>query len=275
MNDDGGRPEAGPAWELPASIEAAWGLRERPHKGPKPGLSLQRIVEAGVKIAQSEGLAAVSMSRVAAELGSATISLYRYVKAKDELVALMVDSAWGPAPEAVPGEGWRKGLSRWAWAMRAAMHANAWALQVPISGLPVRPSEVAWFERGLASLAGTSLSESQKASVIMLISGYVRTEAITGTDIARAIASSGLSPDDWMVSYARMLARLTDPVRYPAITRFIASGVFDVHDGPDDEFIFSLERILDGIDALVRAQPAPPPETGPASPGPEAQASGR
>ncbi len=271
MNDDGARPRARPTGGLPASIEAAWGLRERPHKGPKPGLSLRRIVEAGLKLAQAEGLGAVSMSRVAAELGSAPMSLYRYVSAKDELIALMVDAAWGPAPEAVPGEGWRKGLSRWAWSMRAAMHANAWATQVPISGLPVLPNEVAWFEQGLAVLAGTSLTETQKASVIMLISGYVRTEAITGTDIARAIASSGLSPDDWMASYGRMLATVTDPVRYPAITKFVAAGVFDVHDGPDDEFIFSLERILDGIEVLVRAQSA----AGPASPGPEAQASGR
>jgi ketosteroid isomerase-like protein len=56
MDHDGAQPEAGEAvWELPASIEAAWGLRERPHKGPKPGLSLRRIVAAGVKVAESEG----------------------------------------------------------------------------------------------------------------------------------------------------------------------------------------------------------------------------
>ena len=55
---------------LPASIEAAWGLRERPTKGPKPGLSLERIVNAGVAIASAEGLAAVSMNRIARELGA-------------------------------------------------------------------------------------------------------------------------------------------------------------------------------------------------------------
>jgi hypothetical protein len=48
---------------LPASIEAAWGLRERPHNGPKRELSLDRIIEAGIRLADSEGLAAVSMSR--------------------------------------------------------------------------------------------------------------------------------------------------------------------------------------------------------------------
>src|SRR3979490_2569423 len=99
MDDEGKRPAPGApgaaAWELPASIEAAWGLRDRTHKGPKPGLSLGRIVEAGVKVAESEGLAAVSMSRIAAQLGSAPMSLYRYVSAKDELLALMVDSVYG------------------------------------------------------------------------------------------------------------------------------------------------------------------------------------
>ena len=70
-----------PPWELPASIAAAWGLRERPHKGPKPGLSLNRIIDAAVRLAASEGLAAVSMSRVASELGASTMSLYRYVSA--------------------------------------------------------------------------------------------------------------------------------------------------------------------------------------------------
>src|SRR5262249_13348359 len=92
---------------LPASVAAAWGIRDRPHKGPKPGLSLERIVAAAVQVADAEGLAAVSMSRVAAELGTAPMSLYRYVAAKDELLALMFDAAYGPSPTG-PGDdaGW-------------------------------------------------------------------------------------------------------------------------------------------------------------------------
>jgi AcrR family transcriptional regulator len=251
----------GAAWELPASIEAAWGLRERPHKGPKPGLSLGRIVEAGVKVAESEGLAAVSMSRVAAELGSAPMSLYRYVSAKDELIALMVDAVYEQAlVPADPDEGWRDGLSRLAWAMRAVMHRHPWALRVPVSGLPVRPNEVAWFEQVLACLRDTGLTEAEKVSVILLVSGYVRNEAATSTDIEAAVRASGASPDEWMSAYGRLLAKLADPQRFPAISRFVASGVFETYDDPDDEFIFGLERILDGIEVLVRARSAAPPE---------------
>src|SRR5215472_3584838 len=87
--------EAAPR-SIPGSVTAAWGVRERPHKGPKPGLSLGRIVDAA--------------GRVAAELGTAPMSLYRHVSAKEELLTLMVDAAWGPALDGpAPGEGWRTG----------------------------------------------------------------------------------------------------------------------------------------------------------------------
>ena len=241
--------------EVPASVAAAWGVRERPHKGPKPGLSLARIVDAGVRVADAEGIDAVSMGRVATSLDTAAMSLYRHVSSKEELLRLMVDAAWGDSPGPLAaGESWRDGLSRWAWAMRAALRRHPWAARLPISGMPIMPREIAWFEDALACLAGTGLSEARKASVILLLSGYVRNLAITEADIAAAVAASGLGQDEWMASYPRMLGQLTDPRRFPALTAVIAAGVFDVEDGPDDEFIFGLDRILDGVEALVRVR---------------------
>jgi AcrR family transcriptional regulator len=245
---------ADPPWELPASIEAAWGLPPRSHKGPKPGLSLRRIVEAGVRVAESEGLGAVSMSRVAAELGASTMSLYRYVSAKNELLDLMVDTALGDPPPAQDGPGWRDGLSRWAWGYRAALQRNPWALRIPISGLPVTPNQVAWFENGLSCLAGTDLGEEAKASVVLLISNFVRAEATMEADIGAAIAATRVTPDEWMSYYGRLLTTLTDPQRYPAISKLLASGAFDRADDSADEFVFGLTRILDGIDVLVNAR---------------------
>jgi len=129
--------------ELPATVAAAWGVRERSQKGPKPALSLARIVDAGVRVADSEGLDAVSMGRVAALLDTAPMSLYRHVSSKDELVRLMVDAAWGDSPgPTLAGEDWRAGLSRWAWAMRAALRRHPWAAHIPISGLPIMPREI-------------------------------------------------------------------------------------------------------------------------------------
>jgi AcrR family transcriptional regulator len=241
-----------PAPDIPPSVAAAWGVRERPHKGPKPALSLARIVDAGVRAADTEGLDAVSMGRVAASLDTAPMSLYRHVSSKDELLRLMVDAAWGDSPGPLAaGEDWRDGLARWARAMRAALRRHPWAARLPISGLPILPREIAWFEDALACLAGTSLTEARKASVIMLLSGYVRNQATTEADIAAAVAASGLGADEWMASYPRMLGQLTDPRRFPALTAFIAAGVFDTADEPDDEFVFGLDRILDGVGALV------------------------
>ncbi len=109
-DDDGSGPMTA---ALPGSIAAAWGLRERPGKGPKRGLSLPQIVQAGRTAAAADGLGAVSMSRVATELGVGTMSLYRYVESKQELLDLMVDSALGPPPAAragaAGGTGWPPG----------------------------------------------------------------------------------------------------------------------------------------------------------------------
>jgi len=241
--------------DLPASVAAAWGVRDRPHKGPKPGLSLERIVAAAVQVADAEGLAAVSMSRVAAELGTAPMSLYRYVAAKDELLALMFDAAYGPSPTGPGGDaGWRAGLSRWAWAMRAATQRHPWVLHIPIRGLPTLPNEVAWFEEGLRCLQDTGLEENEKASAILLVSGYVRNAGMIDADIEAAVRASGKTPDEWMASYARALTLLADPRRFPALTKFIAAGVFDRADPPEAEFAFGLDRVLDGLAALIRAR---------------------
>jgi AcrR family transcriptional regulator len=254
---DGAPSGAGGADGIPGDVAAAWGVRERPHKGPKPALSLARIVEAAVRVADREGLDAVSMGRVAAELRAAPMSLYRHVSAKEELLKLMVDAAWGDSPGALaPGVSWRTGLTRWAWAMRASTRRHPWAVRIPINGLPVMPHGVAWFEDALACMHGTGLTEARKASVIMLLAGYVRNLAATEADISAAIQVSGLDAAEWMASYPRMLRQLADPQRFPALIAFIAAGVFETADDPDDEFVFGLDRILDGVEVLVPARRA-------------------
>jgi AcrR family transcriptional regulator len=185
---------------LPASIEAAWGVRTRPSKGPRPALSLERIVAPAVRVAAGDGLQAVSMGRVASDLGVSTMSLYRYVGAKDELLALMADLTFEapPAPRG-PQESWREGLSRWAWTELAVYRRNPWVLRIPM----------------------------------------------LQADIAAAAES------ELMASYGRLLARLTDPERFPALHAVIAAGVFDEPDDGDLDFSFGLERVLDGIETLI------------------------
>ncbi|MEU3300273.1 TetR/AcrR family transcriptional regulator [Streptomyces sp. NPDC006678] len=238
---------------LPASIEAAWGLRERPSKGPRPGLSLGRIVDAAVGLAAEEGLAAVSMGRVAKVLGVSTMSLYRYVAAKDELYVLMQEAVIGPPPPTRQGEGWRTALAAWAWAQREVFHRNLWALRVPVSGPPATPNMVAWWEQGMVALESTGLDDGQKISVIVLVGGFVRSEAMMMSDIGAAVAASG-GEEEFLARHVNTLTRLADPQRYPAVARLLDSGVLTQPDEPDHEFTFGLDRILDGVAVLIAAQ---------------------
>jgi hypothetical protein len=139
--------------------------------------------------------------------------------------------------------------------MREKIQQHPWVLGIPISGLPTLPNEVAWFEDGLRALAGTGLEEDEKGSCILLVTGYVRNSASIDADIAAAVLASGKAPDEWMSSYARTMAQLADPQRFPALTKFIAAGVFDRADPPDNEFTFGLARILDGLAALIHPRP--------------------
>jgi AcrR family transcriptional regulator len=213
-------------------------------------------VDAAVKVASADGLEAVSMSRVAGELGASTMALYRYVAAKSELLDLMVDAVIGQPPEPVPGEGWRAGLARWAWAERALFYQHPWALRVPIQGMPVTPNQILWMDRCLACLDGTGLSAAEKLSVLLLVAGYIRNEATITTQIEEALGTSGASAEEMMAGYRRALAKLAPPGRFPALARALASGALDQADPPEEEFAFGLERILDGVEALVRQRAA-------------------
>jgi AcrR family transcriptional regulator len=233
---------------LPPSIELAWGLRERGTRGPKPGLTLDRIVAAGIKVALTQGIGALSMARLASELGVGTMSLYRYVAAKDELLSLMVDTGLGSPPAADTSEDWRGGLTRWAVGVRDAYRRHPWSLRVPISGPPLGPNNVAWLETALRALADTPLSEQQKLSCILLLSGFVRNDATLTADFAAGGADEPGQP-----RYGTVLSQLIDAAGFPALHRAVASGALDDADDINAEFDFGLERILDGIEALIAA----------------------
>jgi AcrR family transcriptional regulator len=260
--------------DLPASVELLWGLRDRSRRGgPKPTLSLDRIVSAAIELADAGGLAAVSMSRLADKLGFTTMSLYRYIASKEELVLLMVDASIGPLPQIDASGGWRERAEAWSRELLAFYRTHAWILEVPISGLPAGPRQLLWFDRGLAALEDTRLTEGEKASSVLLLAMYSRTQAALGTDLVRAAQlakEAGGEPRPW----SQVLTRLIDPERYPAVSRAVRAGVFDAPGGEediDDEFDFGLQRVLDGIEALDKSrrppEHSPPPKFSADSPG--------
>ena len=249
---------------VPDSIRTAWGQQVRPARGPKPGLTLERIVRAAITVADAEGIDAVSMSRVAAELGSSAMSLYRYVGSKSELLALMVDTAMGTLPSPAPGEGWREGLAGWTRAALQAYLRAPWSVRIPISGPPVTPNQVRALEAGLACLRDTGLTHSEKLSTIQLLAGLTRYQATIAADFADAYRASG--GQDLTAGYGRTLARLIDPATFPEVHAAVASGSLDDEDDPDyhlTELNFGLGRVLDGLEVLITSRQASAEPSGP------------
>ena len=229
--------------EIPRTLQVLWGAESRTNRGPRPALDLARIVAAAIEIADRDGLATLSMARLAERLGSAPMSLYRHVANKDELLVFMQDAAPGPPPE-LPA-GWRPGLTTWARALRAVYFAHPWILQVVAGRPPLDPGQLAWLDRGLAALAGTPLTVLQRYDAVMAVLNFVRGEA----QIAVVLLSG--PTEDLAADYAEVVTGLVRPERFPALAAAIADGLFEAEDDGSRTFDFGLTSVLDGVGLAI------------------------
>ena len=159
---------------LPVGVQLLWGQRTPSRRGPKPAFTLDEVVAAAIAIADEEGLAAVSMARVADQLGSSTMALYRYVTSKDDLLLLMGDAAVGAPPVFRGRREWRSRLRNWALAVRAVWWQRPWLLELPVSGPPAGPNNLLWFDACLAAVEDTPLDDAERIGAVLLVSTYVR-----------------------------------------------------------------------------------------------------
>jgi AcrR family transcriptional regulator len=232
---------------LPASLRRLWGL-DRERAGSTRRLSLDRVVAAAIELADTEGLPALSMARLADRLGSKPMSLYRHVDSKDDLLAFMTDAASrqpGPPEQIAPD--WRTGLRRWANELMAIYRRHPWILHLPITGPPLEPGQLAWLESGLRAQQDTALTPAEKLLVVLALLGYIRGQAALYIGLAQAAPASKLS-------YGAALDQLVDENSFPALTELLQAGVFDADPAsgePDESFMFGLELLLDGVQALV------------------------
>src|SRR5688500_6599938 len=102
---------------LPPVVARLWGHETISRHGPRPSLDQASIVGAALRLADRDGLEGVKMSSIAAEVGMAAMSLYRYVGSKEELLILMADAAT-PEPPPIDGRPWRPYLTDWTRANR-------------------------------------------------------------------------------------------------------------------------------------------------------------
>jgi AcrR family transcriptional regulator len=228
-------------------LERLWGEGPPSGRGPKPALTLERILTAAIDLATAEGLGEVSMRRVALQLGFTTMSLYRHVRSKDELADLMLDAAVGPPPDlqAVAG-GWRARLERWARAEWAFLQKYPWALQLIAARASLGPNRMAWLEAALRALADTDLPGHDRLEVVRLVDRYVRGAA---QDPTMPAGDAG-AQQAWLAAQQRLLERLSNDARYQTLARVLTSATSQ--HTPDD-LGFGLQRLLDGVETLVRA----------------------
>jgi AcrR family transcriptional regulator len=139
----------GPIWSRPAPGER------------RPSLTREKIVASAMALVDQEGIAALSMRRIAQDLGVGTMTLYHYVRTKDELLDLIDDAMMGElllSDDELPPDDWRKGLTAIAMRSREVHRRHPWIIRT-LDGLGNRigPNGLRHFEQSLAAVAGTGL----------------------------------------------------------------------------------------------------------------------
>jgi AcrR family transcriptional regulator len=238
-------------------LDLLWRTTAPPRRGPRGALTVDGIVAAAVRIADEAGLEAVSMRRVAQELGVTTMSLYRYVPGKDDLVDLMFEQGTTPPDTGTWPDDWRGRLEHYARATRGLLLRRPWMLDVPISTPPMGPNNLAWMEAALVSMAGTGLTEGDMMGVLTILSGYVLQQSQQELAMRRAMPRTGVSYEEWGHAYARMLQRVVGEGGHPTLARVIHAGVFEEENqSADDDFAYGLAFILDSVAALIARRAA-------------------
>lgn len=224
---------------------------ERTGPGRRPGYSRARIVEVAVAIADAEGLDAATMRRVAQELGTGAMSLYRYVPKRDDLIDLMLDAVLGEVelPERPSGD-WRADLSLVAHQTRAAGVRHPW--QATLARRPtLGPNLLRIYDFALGALDGFGLHIDEMASLAGMVGDYVASavrDEIGWLDQAR---HTGLDRAQWMASYVGpYVQRVVESGRYPMFSRSIREGRL-AHLPPDERFQYGLDRVLNGVAAAL------------------------
>jgi AcrR family transcriptional regulator len=236
--------------------------QQRTSPGPKPGLSVDEIVDAAIALADAEGMAALSMRAVGKHLGRTGMALYTYIPSKSELVDLMYDRVLGELPtEYDLSAGWRAAVTEWARTYWEFLLRHPWVLQVSSARPVLGPNEFATMETLIRVFDGLPIPALVLKHIVGTLTSFVGGTARTVAETRQAPAATGMSEDDWW--YARSAA-LTDTVpdfaeRFPAAVRMEADSEV-VHDNSMpyleraalQTFTAGLGFLLDGIEATIR-----------------------
>lgn len=211
------------------------------------------VVRAAIAIADADGLAGLSMRRIATDLGMATMSLYRHVASRDELVVRMLDTALGEYPlPADPPDGWRARTEVSARALWAACQRHPWlAHALSMTRPQASPNGMAHTEFLLAALDGHDLDLDTKMHVGVGVFVFVRGVAVNIEPELRAVQDSGMSDEDWMTAHKPSMQAVVDRRRFPHLAAAMAD---EIDMTLDSLFEFGLARLLDGLDTFLQTR---------------------
>ncbi|MEU8813497.1 TetR/AcrR family transcriptional regulator C-terminal domain-containing protein [Actinoplanes sp. NPDC048796] len=225
--------------------------------GPAPRreheLTRERIVATAIDVADRLGLAELTMRRLAAELGAATMSLYRYVPSRDDLIVAMIDKALGEIrlPRRHPG-GWRPAIELAARQEWAVFQRHPWlSSSMSITRPQIAPNGLRLSEWVLACFDGTGLDLEERMYVQIVLFTFVRGVANGLEPEAEAVRETGLTNEQWMDTQATTLTEVMDTNRMSHFQQLTEEG-FDF--GLDLVFEFGLARMLDGLSLFVQAR---------------------
>ncbi|MFB6809658.1 TetR/AcrR family transcriptional regulator [Streptomyces sp. NPDC056387] len=223
-------------------------------RGPRRGLSIDAVVEAATAIADAEGLDAVTMRRVAKDLGVVPMTLYTYVPGKAELLDLMLDSAYARMHRTdTAGQPWRQRVTAIAEENRALFERHPWATAVCTVRPPLGPGQMSKYEHELSALDGLGLSDVEMDDCLTHLLTFVQACARAAADSRAAQQDSALNDQQWWELNAPLLARVLDEKAYPTAVRVgAAAGAAhnSAHD-PAHAYSFGLQRVLDALAALI------------------------
>lgn len=214
----------------------------RPRRGRRPTFSREAITAAAVALADAEGIDAVTMRRVAAQVGAGAMSLYSYAPDKETLLELMVDHVSGELPTTNDRTGdWRTDLKAIAHLQRAHMLRHPWLPAALSARRTPGPNTLAFLERALAALRPTGLDGAAKLEIFAQLTGFVAGHV--AHEIAQAAAAG--SPDR-AAAEARYLAAVAADGHHPELAEALAAPGRPLT--PEATFTRFLNRLVDGLD---------------------------
>jgi AcrR family transcriptional regulator len=242
------RPGAG---TVVAAGEAGPGRRPARRPSGEQELTREAIVRTAITLADAEGLGELSMRRIAAALGVATMSLYRHVRGKDDLVLQMIDVTIGEEPfPTEPPQGWRARLELAARLQWRGFRRHPWLAPVmSITRPQLAPNALHHTEWNLRALEGTGLAFADRMYVNVLLFAYVRGVASALEAETQAQRDTGLTGDEWMETQDRALRSMLTSGALATFHRMSADEGFDFD--LDSLFEFGLERLLDGLQTFL------------------------